>query len=83
MCNECDFYVCPDGCPGAVADKSEECAICGRMIRDGEKYAEDGENGVVCEHCANQMEIDDVLRICEVSSVMELLGDMGHTRHAI
>ena len=83
MCSECDFYVCPDGCPNAVADKNDECELCGSLIENGDEYAEDGEGGIVCEHCANQMEIDDVLRICEVASVMELLSDMGRTRHAI
>ena len=82
MCSECHFYRCPDSCPGVVGDKSDECRSCGSAVRCGEEYVEDG-GEIVCENCANEMELDEILRICEVSSVTELLREMGLTRHVI
>lgn len=89
MCKNCGFYYCTDGCPGNDEDyvesrnSEEECAFCGRAISRGEEFCEDAEGNSVCVDCVDAMEIDELLRVCEMKGTVDLLRELGMTRHAV
>ncbi|MCQ2354484.1 MAG: hypothetical protein MJ102_05185 [Clostridia bacterium] len=90
MSKKSELFDCYEGCCGDMdegygthAISGEECAFCGRRIPEGEEFCEDAEGSSMCKNCVNEMEIDEILRVCEMNGTIELLRELGMTRHAV
>lgn len=64
---------CPVGCPGGDSPNYPHCAEC-----NGEIYPEEAletpDGKLYCSYCLDNMELSDILRICEISDVRMLLN---------
>ena len=73
MCSECGKLFCPSGCPGNDASELPRCSECGAEVYPDEAFrVPDGE--YICSYCLDNMELFDVLRICEIKDVKTLLA---------
>lgn len=49
------------------------CSICGKIVKEGDVYAENNET-VVCADCAEELDLCDVLEFLESESVLALFS---------
>ncbi len=85
MCDICDydfdvghFEGCPldgdYGCGGLV------CSLCGEQITSGQHYIYDPDShgeGYVCSDCIESLSVVEILDICGVSSVTEIIAELS------
>ena len=75
---------CPSGCPESVDKVSARCPRCEMPLYVGEGVtAPDGK--LYCDDCISEMDIDEILQICEISDTASLIGIVkkGSDRDAI
>lgn len=72
MCSECNKQFCPDACPGKEIADVLICEDCGSVL-DGCLAYRDHDGNHYCIDCVEGMDTDEILRICGVSSVAEIL----------
>ena len=73
MCELCLKTFCPSGCPNREWGEHKKCPICGNYIYIDEGIrAPDGE--IYCKDCISEMDIDEILQICEIKNSIELIG---------
>ena len=79
MCQNCSLAVCPSACPArwGGADVSV-CEVCSEPIADGEYFSRNGQ--YVCTSCADELTVSDLLNLCELVDVGELLEELGFKR---
>ena len=72
MCSECGMLFCPPRCPGYDAPELPRCSECSTEVYPDETFRTvDGR--FICSYCLDNMELFDVLRICEIDDVKTLL----------
>jgi len=71
MCSECGMLFCPPACPGYDEPKLPRCSVCDAEIYPDEAFGL--EDKFICSYCLDNMELFDVLRICEIKDVKKLL----------
>lgn len=84
MCDICDYeldFGHYDGCPldgyeyGALI-----CSVCGEQIRQGQVYVYEPDShggGFVCSDCIEAFSVAEILEICGISSVSELIAELS------
>ena len=48
------------------------CSVCGSILSEGDIYVEKGAT-VICAHCAEELDLCDILDFLELKEVIELL----------
>ena len=72
MCSECKKQFCPDACPQSDTRAFTVCEDCGIVLDGCVAYlGHDGNH--YCIDCIEGMDTDELLRICGVRSISELL----------
>lgn len=72
MCSECYKQFCPDGCPNSDTARFPVCEDCGSVLEDCLAYRGcDGK--LYCIDCVEGMDADEILRLCGIDSISELL----------
>ena len=86
MCKFCKQVHCPPNCPSyglLPPDYSNRahrfCRICLGIIPSGEISYRYGKK-VVCFSCAEEIEVSDLMRICEIENRRELISLLGFER---
>lgn len=73
MCELCLKTFCPSGCPNREYETTRECPTCGIPLYSDEGIeAPDG--GIYCKDCISEMDIDEILQICEIKDAVSLVG---------
>ena len=73
MCELCLKTFCPTGCPNREWAEREKCPVCGSYFYSDEGIeAPDGER--YCKECISEMDIDEILQICEIKDNISLIG---------
>lgn len=83
MCKFCGQVHCPQNCPsyGLLPPEYHSrprrfCKICLGLIPSGEAAYRSGKK-FICYGCAEQIDISDLMRICEVKNRRELISILG------
>lgn len=83
MCKFCKQVHCPPSCPNhglLPPDYSNRphrfCRICLGIIPPGDVAYRYGKK-VICFSCAEEIEISDLMRICEIENRRELISILG------
>lgn len=82
MCDICEVsFGHLEGCPLDYGDPYENCglycSLCGEEISDGQNYIYDPDGdgeGIVCSECIEAFSVSDILEVCGVSSVAEIIS---------
>ena len=73
MCEICQMLFCPSSCPNGESESSVRCYRCDTPIYSDEGVkAPDG--GRYCKDCISEMDIDEILQICEIRDAVSLVG---------
>lgn len=73
MCEICQMAFCPSGCPEREPSPVRRCPRCEMPLYSGEGVkAPDGV--IYCKDCISEMDLSEVLQICEISDAVSLLG---------
>ena len=79
MCWECSLAVCATPCPlRAGGADVNVCEICGEPIAGDGAYSSNGQ--LVCEDCLPELTVSDLLNLCDLADVGELLEELGFIR---
>ena len=83
MCKFCRQVNCPQNCPsyGLLPPTPSNrprrfCRICLGRIPDGDAAYRSGKR-FVCYSCAEEMDIYDLMRICEIENKRDLISRLG------
>lgn len=83
MCKLCNQVPCPETCPSyglfppAYSSRPRRfCKICLREIPHGDVAYRSGKK-VVCFNCAEEIDISDLMRICETENRRQLIFMLG------
>ena len=80
MCEICHMILCPPGCPNGEDTSLERCPRCGMPLFEGEgTKAPDG--ATYCEDCISEMDILEILNICEIPNAAALLEILNEKQH--
>lgn len=72
MCSECYKQFCPDACPNSDLSRLPVCEDCGSALENCSAYR--GHDGnLYCLECIERMDTDEILRICGIDSISELI----------
>ena len=72
MCSECHKQFCPDSCPQKDVPRYPVCEDCGCELDGCLAYlGHDGNH--YCIDCIEGMDVDEILRICGISHILEML----------
>jgi len=72
MCEICHMTFCPSACPNGEDLSAERCPACEMPLYEGEGIkAPDG--SIYCKDCISEMDIYDILQICEIKDAVSLL----------
>ena len=78
MCEICQKVFCPSTCPNGEGDFTEICPQCGSALFEGEGIkAPDG--CTYCKDCISEMDIYDILQICEIPDAVSLIEALYET----
>lgn len=80
MCESCHGTMCYQGCPfyeeTAIPTR---CSCCREAIPAGDiRYEREGE--ALCERCAESLTVDDLIDLCDLREIGDLLGRFGYRR---
>ena len=79
MCQNCSYACCPPSCPERWdGGNAAVCENCSEPISHGEAFY--GNGLYVCAPCADELTVDDLIRLCEMRDTAELLEALGFTR---
>ena len=82
MCKECFSFICPGNCPENEDYSAEfgesvlHCSVCDSPLYSDDEYI-CADDGIYCSECIEDLDTDDILRLCNSSSVSELLEELG------
>lgn len=83
MCKFCRQVNCPQNCPSyglLPSDYSAKprrfCKICLGLIPSSDVAYKSGKK-YICYNCTEQMDINDLMRICETQTRRELISALG------
>lgn len=85
MCDICDYdldFGHYEGCPldGRYGYGTLSCSVCGEQIRQGQHYIynPDGHgDGFVCSDCIESFSVTEILDVCGISSVTEIISELS------
>lgn len=80
MCESCQSTLCYHGCPFYEETAIPTlCSCCHEAISPGDlRYEREGQ--ALCECCAESLTIDDLIDLCDLREIGELLGQFGYRR---
>lgn len=90
MCIECNKHICPCTCPNCeLYDYSDDndnyefelqdnsvCVCCNESLERDQLFAYI-EDDKYCLDCIKDFDIDDILRIMNIKSIVELVSELG------
>ena len=80
MCEGCHTAICYDGCPFYEADADVSiCEVCGEPLDEDGIFYVKGDSRL-CDGCAAQLSVDDLLDLGGLCGVGELLALLGYRR---
>ena len=76
MCAECRTTPCNNSCPNSEAVPVYECCDCGKGIYEGDPYFNIKNDCEMCDECAGELTMKDLVEITEMTSkeILEVLG---------
>ncbi|MBQ8174237.1 MAG: hypothetical protein IJ009_02415 [Clostridia bacterium] len=79
MCQNCSLALCPSACPERWDGRDTAvCEICDEPIEDGEAFY--GNGRYFCADCADELTVDDLIRLCDLTDTADLLHTLGFKR---
>ena len=72
MCSECRKQFCADLCPNQSEPSLPVCEDCGEVLDECFAYLDHNGNHY-CIDCVEGMSTDEILRICGISNILEML----------
>ena len=72
MCEICQMTFCPSRCPNGERGYDRVCPRCELPLYEGEGVT--APDGVTyCKECISEMDMDEILQICEINDAVSLI----------